>query len=91
MQGGFPGFLDALLADDVGAAVVAQLAGLVQLFDVVLGDPADEADHVRRGLALRIFGAPSAHAARRPGTRTNALENQAASVSLRLLRSCRLA
>ncbi|CPP66361.1 Uncharacterised protein [Bordetella pertussis] len=59
MQGGLPGFLDALLADDVGAAVVAQLAGLVQFFDVVLGDPADEADHVRRGLALRIFAHPA--------------------------------
>ena len=41
MQRFFPGLLDALLADHVGAAVVAQLAGAFQVLDVAVGDAAD--------------------------------------------------
>ncbi|MNS62170.1 hypothetical protein D3C72_952200 [compost metagenome] len=59
MQLLFPGLFDAFLADDVGAAVVAQLAGTLQLFVVAFGDAADITHHVRGRHALRVFTHPA--------------------------------
>ena len=59
MQRFFPGLLDALLADHVGAAVVAQLAGALQILDVAVGDAADVTNHVGGRQALRILAHPA--------------------------------
>ena len=90
MQRFFPGLLDALLADHVGAAVVAQLAGALQILDVAVGDAADVTNHVGGRQACGYSRTQRARSST-PGNWKAWAANQAASVSFRLLRSCRLA
>ena len=58
VQRRFPRFLEALLSDRVGAAVVACLATFFQGRDIGFGDAPDIADDVCRRLALGVFAHP---------------------------------